>query len=140
MNMEKMPTPQEKAKNSPEKNETSRQSLEMEERMRLIVDIAMQEIRKIARMPGKGIDEKGMADTAQRFLKEGLERNGMVKWDDVFEQISRRVEKEIELLKLEGSGQEILEKITRTEKTWQYLAKHVLNREYMLSEKKSTNV
>jgi hypothetical protein len=133
MNIEKMPISQGKSKNIPENKEVSRQSLEMEERMRLFTDEAMREIRKIVRMPGKGIDEQGMTDTAQLIEKE-LEKSKISDWDNVFAQINQGVKKEIERLNLTNSGQEAQEKITRTKEAWRYIAKHVLGREYMLEK------
>ena len=123
MNIEKMPIHKEK----------DNQSMETEDRMKAVVDTVMREIRKVVRMPGKGIDEQGMAEVVQS-VKGALDKNSMLKWDNVFEHINREVQKEIDRLKLEGQGQEVSEKVSRTQKAWQYIAKDVLDREHMLAQ------
>ncbi len=128
MNIEKMPIRKEK----------NNQSMETEDRMRAVVDTAMREIRKVVSMPGKGINEQGMAEAVGAF-EEIIKRNSALNWDDVFEEINRGVQKEIERLNLGGLGQDVIEKVTRTQKAWQYIAKNTLGREYMLSEQKSNN-
>ena len=123
MNIEKMPIHKEK----------DNQSMETEDRMKAVVDTVMREIRKVVRMPGKGIDEQGMAEVVQS-VKGALKKNVMLKWDNVFENINREVQKEISRLKLESQGQEVSEKVSRTQKAWQYIAKDVLGREHMLAQ------
>jgi hypothetical protein len=128
MSIEKMPIYKEK----------NNQAMETEDRMRAVVDTAMREIRKVVHMPGKGIDERGMSEVVQS-LKRVLEKNNMLNWNDVFEHINQGVRKEVDRLRLEGSRQAVSEKVTRTQRAWQYIAKNVLNREYMLPQEKSNN-
>lgn len=93
----------------------------------------MGEIRKIAFKKGVDInDEKGMliAVEAIKNIRDSRRYN-VFNWDEMFSTVNASVEKEIASLKLQGSGQEVIEKIVRTKKVWEYIADKVLGRKYM---------